>query len=189
MAHTIPSTEPETVIAGDRIQWTLDLADYKPADGWTLKYTLINADADAITITASDNGDGTHLVDIDTTTSASWTPGEYHWQAFVDDFAGSRYTVRTGRLEILKKFEGVSGGYDARTHVKKTLDALEAVIEGKASSDQLNYSIAGRSLTHYSPEELLRWRNYYRNEYRAIVAQERIDKGKASGRQIHVRLQ
>jgi hypothetical protein len=67
------------------------------------------------------------------------------------------------------------------------LDALEAVIEGKATSDQLSYSIAGRSISKMSPAEILQWRDLYKTEYQREMDAEKISQGIESPRRIGVR--
>ena len=64
---SIPTTEPETITAGDSLTWKRTLADY-PAGTWTLKYRLINADG-KIDITATASGTD-HLVSVEPATSA-----------------------------------------------------------------------------------------------------------------------
>ena len=39
MAATIPTKEPLTIRAGDPIEWTKSIEDYKASDSWTLKYS------------------------------------------------------------------------------------------------------------------------------------------------------
>ena len=56
------------------------------------------------------------------------------------------------------------------------LDAIEALIEGRATKDVSSYSIAGRSLTRMTPDELVKWRSTYRAE----VARQR-NAGKPNG--------
>ena len=40
MAADIPTKEPLTIRAGDTIEWTKSIDDYKASDGWTLKYSF-----------------------------------------------------------------------------------------------------------------------------------------------------
>ena len=40
MAATIPTKEPLTIRAGDTIEWTKSIDDYKASDGWTLSYSF-----------------------------------------------------------------------------------------------------------------------------------------------------
>ena len=85
MAIETPIIEPDSVIAGVTVKWTKDLADFLPADSWVLKYTLINAgdDGKRIDITATDNGDGRHLVNVAKATTADWRHGLYHWNNII----------------------------------------------------------------------------------------------------------
>jgi hypothetical protein len=47
------------------------------------------------------------------------------------------------------------------------LDALEATIEGRASSDQLAVTISGRSISRIPFEELVKQCDYFRNKVKA----------------------
>ena len=38
MAATVPTKEPLTIRAGDTIEWTKSIDDYKASNGWKLKY-------------------------------------------------------------------------------------------------------------------------------------------------------
>jgi hypothetical protein len=175
MAAEIPTYEPEEFTRGDTVKWKINLPDYAPQDGWTLKYSFVTSSGQ-VDVTGTDNGDGYHLVTIDSTTSQSFSAGDWSWQAYVEK-AGERYTVRRGTLVVKEDFASQTSGYDARTHVKKVLDALEATILGKATSDQLSYTIAGRSLSRMSPSELIHWRDIYRAEYEREKRAERIRRG------------
>lgn len=78
-------------------------------------------------------------------------------------------------------------GNDEQSHVKKVLDALEAVIEGKASKDQLSYSIQGRSLSRMSWTEILMVYDKYKALYFREKQAARIKKGLKTGSNIQVR--
>lgn len=162
----IPTSEPSEVTAGDTSTWKKSLSDFLASDSWVLTYALVK-DGKLIEITASADGDD-HLVEVLPTVTAKYNPGIYHYQAYVTK-STERYQVGTGTIEVLPDF-AQSAGYDNRSHAKVTLDALEAVIEGKASRDQLSYSIGGRSLSRFSWEELIAARSHYRSEY---LAEER----------------
>ena len=182
MAHPIPTSEPERLRAGDNATWTRALADYLPADGWVLKYALTGAGGQQL-ITATNNGDGSHLVAVAATTTDDWVPGSYTLQGYVE-LAGARYTVYEGYVEIEAglHLSAYSAGLETRPTVKQTLDALEATILGKASKDQLSYSIAGRSLQNLSPDELIRWRDRYATLWQRELYRQRVAAGKPSSR-------
>lgn len=178
MAHPIPTQEPETLRAGDSATWTRALADYLPADGWTLKYALTNAGA-ALTFTATDNGDGSHLVDVAAATTAAWAPGTYVLQGYVES-GSARHTVFEGYVEITPGLH--LGAVESRSLVKQILDALDATMLGKATRDQLSYSIGNRSLQHMSPRELSDWRDHYATLWQREVEKQRLAAGRGSGR-------
>ena len=180
MAVDIPTTEPLQFVAGDTVKWTKSLADYLPADSWVLTYALVREGSQE-EITATDNGDGTHAITIAAAITAAYTAGMYSWQAYVTK-AAERYLADAGELEVLADFASQSTGHDGRSLVKQTLDALEATILGRASSDQLSMSIQGRSIARVPPTELLKWRDIYRAEYAAEKQRDRIANGQAGGR-------
>lgn len=175
MTASIPTKEPEFFIAGDTVKWTKELLDYKPADGWVLSYALVQAGSQK-TITASDNGDGSHLATISAADSANYTAGTYYWQAYVTK-STERYLVCEGRVEVKQNFASMSNGHDGRSHIKKVIDALEAMIEGKASKDQKEYKIGDRLLIRMDPAELLKWLNHYKILYKQELQKENIENG------------
>jgi len=67
------------------------------------------------------------------------------------------------------------------------LDKIETILEGKADSDVSNYSIAGRSLTKMTFDELMVARDRYRQEVLAYRRGLAIKSGRASGTTVKVR--
>lgn len=178
----IPTLEPSTVNAGDTWRWTRSLDDYPASEGWVLSYTLINGTA-KISISATASGDD-HAVTVSAATSAGYTAGTYDWRARVTK-AGEVYTVGEGRLTVRNAYAGST--FDARSHARKTLDAIEAVIEGRASSSTLEYSIAGRSLKHIPVSDLLALRDRYRAEVKREDAAAAVAAGLPDQRRVYVR--
>jgi hypothetical protein len=76
---------------------------------------------------------------------------------------------------------------DPRTHAEIMLAKIKSLLEGKADADVANYSVAGRSLTKLSFDELIKARDYYQEEYNKEVQKQRISKGQATGTTIKVR--
>ena len=181
MADT-PTIEPSSVNAGDTWRWTRSLADYPASAGWALSYTLINASA-KITVNASASGDD-HAVTVAAATTAGYAAGTYDWRARVSR-AGEVYTVGEGRLTVRNAFSAAT--FDARTHARKTLDAIEAVIEGRASSSTAEYTIAGRSLKHIPVADLLALRDKYRAEVLREDAAAAVAAGLPDRRRVFVR--
>ena len=185
MTVTIPTKEPVVFTAGNTVKWTKSLSDYLPADGWVLTYALVIA-GQLIELTATDNGDGSHLISIDAATSDGYTAGIYHWQAYVTK-ATERYPVGSARLEIKPNFATQTTGYDNTSHVKNVLDALEATILGKASKDQMSYTINGTTVARMTPEEIIKWQNHYKILYKQELQAEGIDNGDAPSNKGQVR--
>jgi hypothetical protein len=167
------------LIAGDTLTFRVSLPSY-PASTWTLAYRLVPSSGSAITFTAAADGDD-HLVTVAAATTAAWASGEYAWAGYVT--AGlERFTVSSGRTTI-KPNPASMAVADTRTHARKVLDALKAVIEGRASKDQMAYTIDGRSLQRMPVADLLA----FQAEYERKVAKEELAQAGISPRHAFVR--
>jgi hypothetical protein len=143
---------PLTLTAGDRWTWTDSLSDY-PATLWTLTYYFRGPkplDAAAGVASGTD-----HVVTIAAADTNGLKPGVYDWQARVALIATPTtiQTVEVGRLTVLPNL--ANAAVDNRSFNVRVTEALQATIEGRATTDQLAMSIAGRSLSRMSWDELL----------------------------------
>lgn len=50
---------------------------------------------------------------------------------------------------------------EIKTHAEKTLEAINAVIEKRATHDQQSYTVNGLSITRMNIEELLKFQKVY----------------------------
>lgn len=189
LSVTPPHAEPDVLTAGDTWAWTRTLEVYSPDSGWVLSYRLVSPTVtQPITIAGSNNGNGDHKIEVDATVTASYAAGFYTWQAYVTNAGtGERYKVFDGQLTIEANFATQAGAFDARSHVKQTLDALEAIIAGRASVDQEHYAIAGRSLQRMSVRDLHFWRDKYRGYYASELRAQRRDRGLSSSSKVRAR--
>lgn len=168
MNKTPPTKEPASFTAGESVTWENHLADYSPRDGWSLQYYLSNAE-NKKRVNAKAKND--HFeIKLSSNQSSRFIPGTYWWQASVHKGSNS-HIVGEGSFEV-KPNLAFTDSFDGRSHVKRVLDSLEATILGKATRDQLSYSIAGRSLSRLSPSELLEWRDVYKAEYNRMLRSE-----------------
>ncbi len=176
----VPTGEPEAVVVGDTWRWRRgDLVSLYPAgDGWTLTYVLLN-EAGKITIAASADGDG-FLVDEAAAATAAHAAGRYRWEASVSKDE-DRFRVGTGTIEVRPDFAAAES-LDTRSHARKVLEKIEAVIERRATKDQEEYTIDGRSLKRTPIPELTALRDRYRAEVRREEQSERAAQGRGSGR-------
>lgn len=184
MVATTPTTEPTQFYKGDSVSWEKSLAHY-PASEWALVYYLRGATVLDVTCTA--DGD-THVATISAAASDALTAGTYWWQAIATKDSDVK-TVGNGKIEVLASLSDIATGtHDGRSHVKKVLDALEAVLENKATLDQTSYSIQGRSLSRMSPDEILKWYDRYKKLYADELRKEQLANGiQAKSSKIQVR--
>lgn len=185
------SFEPTEIIAGDTLAWTKDLADYPATDGWHLSYRLRGN-------TNYDIAWGTHVttdgagfsISVPAATTSSWVPGNFWLFGFVTD-GTERHQIIKVQVTVQPDSQTVSQSYDGRSHARKALDAIEAVLEGSASREesmyQLDFGGKMRQLQFCPKEELIKMRNYYKREVDSELAAERIAKGLGGKSQILVR--
>lgn len=172
---SIPKGEPDIIYAGDTLKFTKRISsDYPPAT-WTLSYRLVK-DGELISITASDNGDGTFLVNVAPAITDDWEPGDYDWQATVTD-GTDRYTVGQGRFQVRVDFAQQESGYDPRSVVKRTLDQIEETLLDQSAKNVQSYSVGDRALSKMTITELLELREKYRAWYQQELNAARIEQG------------
>lgn len=168
-------TEPTEIQAGDLLEWTKSLPGY-PASEWTLRYTFINATS-KITINASADGDD-HVVSEAAADTAGYASGYYSWAGRVTNISDplQKFTPLSGDVRVLPDLESRTT-YDGRSYARRTLDAIQAVIEKRASKDQLAYTIADRQLSKMTPEQLF----MFRDRFLADVANEEAKESGVNG--------
>lgn len=152
---------------GDTLEFLTTVDLYPPADGWTFKIRIvpISGSTAAIALTGTTYGTD-YLISVAPVTAATWTAGEYSWASWVEK-AGARHVVESGLVTFLPDPLIVTSN-DTRTHARIVLDAIEAVIEGRATLDQEEYTIGNRSLKRTPARELLA----LRDRYKAMVLRE-----------------
>ena len=187
-AANAPTTEPETVVVGDFIQWKrTDLGSDYPNNLYTATYVarITGGGANEIVLTGTSSGDD-YLFTVDSATSADFAPGYYHWQLeIVRDSDSNRIVVDRGVFTAIVDLDVNQS--DPRTHAEIMVSKIESLLSGKADADVSSYSIAGRSLTKLSFSELVEARDYYKREYQKEVIAERIRRGKSTGATVKVR--
>lgn len=183
-----PTTEPSTLVAGDRWAWKRsDLHSDYPNDSYTLSYELRLEAAGSTNITITASASGTDfLIEVGQATTSAYTVGIYHWDAYITrDSDSERIRIDYGSVTI--KPDLANATTDPRSHAKICLDAIEAVLENRATLDQKSYEIAGRSLERSSISELLSLKKHYKSLYAQEKKRERMRNGKGSGAMIKTR--
>lgn len=176
---------PETIYAGDHLDFSDTLSDYKASEGWTLHYVIINSTS-KYTIDSTADGDA-HKFDIASSVTGDWDAGDYTWLAYVTKTGEEDEHLYRGQLTIKENLVTATT-YDSRSHAKKSLDAIEAAIERRASKEQMQLQItvrgSSRALQYMSMDELIKARAYYRSLYEQELQQEKINRGESPGNKV-----
>jgi hypothetical protein len=186
-----PEGEPTEVVVGDFIQWKRsDVAqDYPTSAGYTAEYVARITGGGSTEIKlpqAAGSTDDYYLFSVSSETSAAFIPGLYHWQLEITQTSsGNRLVVDIGDFTAIPDMD--SNQADPRIHAEIMVDKIETLLQGKADADVSSYSIAGRSLTKLSFQELLDARDHYRREVVQHNNKELVKRGKKSGSTIQVR--
>tara|TARA_R110000772_G_scaffold34961_1_gene84555 strand:- start:460 stop:1050 length:591 start_codon:yes stop_codon:yes gene_type:complete len=189
-ASNYPSQEPETLVVGDRWVWQRpDLVTDYPTDQYALTYEFHcdsgGGGSHKFTVTASETSTA-YVVEVSSTVTENYTAHLYKWYAFITRTSDSqRVAVDNGITTLVVNY--ADSNADVRTHAKKVLDSIQAVIENRATVDQSSFTIAGRSLSRMTIDELFMVRDRYRAEYNEEVKKARIRNKKPSGNLIGVR--
>lgn len=180
MAFTPPLAEPLIIVAGDLASWKRTLSDF-PASTWTLSYAFAKSGSQ-FTITASASGND-HLISVPT---ATWAAGLYTVQGYVTN-GSERHIVFEADIQIESNLATATGGLDTRSHARKVLDALEAVLEARASKSIVQWTGLEQSFSLIPTPDLVAMREKYRVEYQAEVAASNIARGLGNKRNVFVR--
>lgn len=178
MTAETPAVVPAELIAGDTWAFMRAYGDYE-APTWTATIYLEMSGA-AFSQAATADG-SSHLFTISAATSAGKKAGRYRWWVRVTDGSTST-TVEDGWLDV-RPDPASTGTRDHRTWARRTLDAVEATLEGRATSDQLATTIRDRSISRIPLPELMALRDKLRQEVRT----EEKGEAAALGRNIKVR--
>lgn len=180
--------EPTQIVAGDFAQWKRsDLVEDYSLSAHSAEFVarVLGGGFAEIKVAASEVS-GAYLFSIPSSSSVGFTPGEYQWHLEITQTSsGNRIVVDSGRINILPDIDNSQS--DARSHAEIMTDKIEGLLAGKADSDVSSYSIAGRSLTKLSFQELIDARDYYRREVNNQKNKESLSRGKAGGATIKVR--
>lgn len=178
------------LIVGDQWAWKREdiVTDYPTAD-YTLTYSMrllssaateIALDSTYITESAT-----AYTVIVPSAVTVNLTKGDYSYQEYITNGSSQRISINEGFITIEANLDADTS--DPRSHARVVLDSLEAMLENRANIDQSSMSIAGRSLSRMTPEEIRDWYEFYRYRVSLEKKKDRISKGEATGQSIKVR--
>lgn len=135
-----------------------------PAGTWSM--TLMLRGVSVIDLSAVADG-VTHVFSAPASTTTAWASGLY-WYAIRATDGVATVEVESGNVEITPDLATAEAGFDGRSHARTVLEAIEAVIEKRATLDQERYRINQRELYRTPIADLLK----LRDRYKAEVARE-----------------
>jgi hypothetical protein len=184
-----PDGVPAKLVAGNRWAWTASAltADY-PTASYTLKYRLsLQSEGGGVVTIAAGKVSSAHVVEVGSTTSKTYQPGDYFWQAIIiRDSDDEEVTVDSGMTHVAPNFGDEPG--DTRSHTYKVLMAIRACIEGSATREDESYTIAGRSLARRSLKDLMELEQSYMKRYQQEQDQLARDAGKSVSRRVLIKM-
>ena len=183
-----PNREPEVIIAGDFISWKRDdfVSDYDPAS-YALSYSARKdgAGSTSIAITASESSTS-YFVEVGSSTTASYTIGDYRWQAYITRSSDSeRGLVDEGIWEVVSNYASATD--DPASFAKTMVDNLETTLKDLSTRLTTSYSIADRSNTLARMEDVRNQLVFYRAEYKREILKQRAINGQPTGNNVLVR--
>jgi hypothetical protein len=176
---------PSSFRAGDTVSWTVAHPDYPASAGWSLNVTLAHPTLSKLTLGTTAVGDA-FLVSLTAATTAAYAPGQYAYLARVSKGADT-YTLDAGSVTIEPDLAAATT-YDGRTWAQRMLDAIQAALEGRASSLDLELEIQGRRIRHFTPAELITWHSHFQSEVAREQRTDRLRRGLGTSGKVLVRL-
>jgi len=179
---------PTQIVIGDYVQWKVSgLVDDYPTDSYTSTFIARPTSGGSNDISVSGSGQTTHyLFTISSTVSSKIAKGYYSWQLKITRNSDSAtVVVNQGNLEVLTNLSTSTS--DTRSHSEIMVSRIESLLSGKADSDVSSYSIAGRSLTKLSFQELQDARTFYRGEVTREQNNEDLKNGRKGASTIQVK--
>lgn len=103
--------------------------------------------------------------------SSLFATGRYDWVIYLTN-ANERITIDSGTVQVQPN-PATALPVDRRSHARKMLDAIEALLEGRATNgdlDLIKIQVPGARRADFDPAQLLPMRDKYRAE---VVSEER----------------
>lgn len=183
-----PTTEPETLVIGDRWVWKrTDLGSTYAPSSYALSYRarLLGAGSTNFSFTASESGTD-YIVEVASSTTTNYTSGTYAWAMYITRSSDSeRIQLDSGKFEVKENL--VASSADPRTHASIMVDKLETTLQSLAEKLTTAYSISDRSNTLRSMDEVESQLNVYRARKDREIMNDRAKSGRRTGQNILVR--
>lgn len=155
---------PDSVYAGDSLEFPVDVADFPPVDGWTLKYRLtarFSSPVQAAIVMTATVVDGQYVVGATAEQTAAWAAGTYYWARWVErGTAGVDFERQTlddlesrGELKVLQNPATSAQGFDGRSQAKKALDDALSALAGWGPTRK-SFTVGDKAVVFNSVREI-----------------------------------
>ena len=157
---------------------------------WSVVYYLrTNTGPVGATVNSSAYVDGFQFT-IASNVTATFTAGNWFYQAVANKSGAEKQTIYTGQFEVLESLEysGTALNYDGRSQVEKDLEVIQTAIRTIISGGAVQeYKIGTRSAKKYELSELIQLESRYKAELVREKQGEMIANGLGNPRATFVR--
>jgi hypothetical protein len=170
--------EPTALRQGDSWNWQRTFGEY-PSSLYTLAYVFnspgnrfqLLSTGSTPPITADSDGEGFDI-QATATQTATCQPDTYQIVAVLTgiaetEAAGQQVTLPLQDVIVAPNLATAYGPVDTRSVAKRNLDAINACLSSNTDPSVQEYMINGRQLRRFARAELIKEREYWRNEYKA----------------------
>ena len=189
-------TFPSPIRAGDFIQWNIPASqDYYgnsiSSPDWSVVYYLrTNTGPVGATISSSAYNDGFKF-EIASNVTATFTAGNWYYQAVANKSGAQKQTIYTGSFEVLKSLEYSGTALKLRWQItgrKRFRNVIQTAIRNIISGGAIQeYKIGTRTAKKYELSELIMLEARYKAELVREKQAEMIDNGLGNPRATFVR--
>lgn len=165
---------PEKLTAGFAWEWEETFPDF-PATTFGLVVLLVlqSSAATKVTLNATANGNAFTVL-LPSATSATMTAGTYKVITYAT-LGSEEYFLSEKTITVAANPTTSTG--DQRSHVQKVLDAINAVLEGRAATEYSSITVDGSSVASLTHSQLLDFKQKYEVMYSREKEKERIAAG------------
>jgi hypothetical protein len=170
MSTLLASQLTTGLTAGESLAATVAFDDYPASSGYTCRYEFAGPSTFYAETTVSTDS---YVLAVHYDVTAELAPGLYSYVGYVTATATDiRYKADSGTIRV--KFNPAR-----KTRARVILDAVEALMEGRASDDQRTTKLGEVELQFMTPGDLMKWRNYWRQEVSAEISSAQQGEGAA----------
>lgn len=165
------NTTPTEIFAGTSVDWDFS-PTHTPGDDFTSVINIAGP-TNFLAITATEADDLSVHFRLAPEDTADFPVGAYQYQIMSSDGTDT-YLEAQGQI-LINALIGEAG--DFRSVAKKIIDAIDALILGRADTDQMSYQIGNRALSRIPLPDLKLIRREYAYIYAAQQRRERVEAG------------